>query len=137
MEDKLRLGFALVLAGAQQDGIPVTEALKNNLTSEFDWTGDVEDFRDRWTNRIEAYDWALANFMPNCSRQVAFGVSNEKWLTDYVVAAKGFVFWLNAKKPRQQPEIEIFWAHDKSFDTPYYGLGTSLMGHVGDHLPKN
>ncbi|MGH7953831.1 MAG: GxGYxYP domain-containing protein, partial [Limisphaerales bacterium] len=54
------------MEGAQQDGIPVTEPLEHDLTSEFGWKGKVEDFRNKWTNRIEAYDWALTNLMPAC-----------------------------------------------------------------------
>ncbi len=70
------------MAAAQQGGLPVTEPLRNDLTSEFGWKGEVEDFRSRWANRIEAYDWALAHLMANCSSQLVFVSRMDKRLGD-------------------------------------------------------
>lgn len=114
------------MAGAQQDGIPVTESLEHDLTSEFGWKGKVEDFRNRWPNRIAAYNWALVHLMPQCSKQVVFELQMDKRLCDYVVASKGFDFWLNPKNPEERAETE------KIFSTKGYGLGTSLMGYHWD-----
>lgn len=113
-----------LMAAAQQNGIPVTESIKNDLTSEFGWQGGVEDFRNKWANNIEACDWALANLMPGCSKQVLFALNSEKLLplVDYVVASKGFIFWLDFKT--ESAEVE------KIFQTKGYGAGTSLMGYA-------
>lgn len=118
--------YLALMTAAQLDGIPVTESIRTDLTSEFGWKGDVEDFRNRWTNRIEAYDWALTNLMPNCSKQVVFELRMDKQLCDYVVASKGFDFHLDAKNPDERAEI------GKIFRTKGYGVGTSLMGYAGD-----
>jgi hypothetical protein len=91
------------------------------LTAEFGWLGSVENFRNRWANRIEAYDWALSNLMPNCNKRVVFALNSAMPLIDYVVASKGFVFWLDFKS--EQAEV------DKIFRAPGYGVGTSLMGY--------
>ena len=115
--------YLAVMASAQQSGIPVTESTKNILTSEFGWNGEVEDFRSRWNNRIEAYNWALTELMPGCSQQVVFVVNQTLPLIDYVVASKGFVFWLDFKKDDEGAEInKIFASHG-------YTVGTSLMGY--------
>ena len=118
--------YVALMAAAQEEGIPVTESNKNQLTSEFGWEGNVEDFRNRWTNRIEAYDWALAHLMTNCSMQVVFALKMDKRLCDYVVASKGFDFWLDSKNPRERAEIQ------KIYRTKAYGVGASLMGYAGD-----
>lgn len=118
--------YLALMSGAQQDGIPVTEAIKEKLISEFGWKGRVEDFRNRWPNRIAAYDWALVHLMPHCSKQVVFALHMDKRLCDYVVATKGFDFSLDLGKPDERAEIE------KIFRTKGYGLGTSLMGYAGD-----
>ncbi len=119
--------FCLALmAAAQQSGIPVDESTKKELISEFGWKGDVEDFRNRWKTRIEAYDWALTNLMPGCSKQVVFAHQMDRRVCDYVVASKGFAFWLNPNDPEERAEIE------KVFRAGHYGLGTSLMGYHGD-----
>jgi hypothetical protein len=115
--------YLALMSSAQQEGIPVTESIKDELTSEFGWKGDVEDFRNLWSNRMDAYDWALANLMPNCTKQVIFVLKNEMPLIDYAVASKGFVFWLDFEKPDEQAEIK------KIFNTEGYGVGTSLMGY--------
>jgi GxGYxY sequence motif in domain of unknown function N-terminal/GxGYxYP putative glycoside hydrolase C-terminal domain len=117
--------LALML-GAQQQGIAVSEAVKDDLISKFGWKGDIVDLRSKWANDIAAYDWALANLMPNCNKQVVFTPRMEYRMSDYVVASKGFAFWLDFKDPADQKEI------NKIFSTPGYGVGTSLMGYASD-----
>ena len=119
--------FLASMAAAQQDGIPVTEPVRDELISEFGWKGEIEDFRNRWSNRIEAYDWALQNLMPNCCRRVIFTIKMGQPM-DYAVAAKGFIFWLNLQNERA--EIQ------KIFSAGGYRVGTSLMGYGngGDRL---
>ena len=68
--------YLALMSGAQQDGIPVTESIKDELISEFGWKGEVIDFRNRWTNRIDAYNWALIHLMPTCTKKVVFATSN-------------------------------------------------------------
>jgi len=113
--------YLALMAAAQQNGIPVTEPHQNTLATEFGWKGEVEDFRNRWTNRIQAYDWALVKLMPGCSKQVVFALKTGTPLLDYAAASKGFVFWLDFKT--ETAEIE------KIFRTRGYGVGTSLMGY--------
>ncbi|HEY4416434.1 MAG TPA: hypothetical protein VGO57_12150 [Verrucomicrobiae bacterium] len=120
--------YLALMAAAQQDGIPVTESLRNDLTSEFGWQGTVENFQNRWTNRIAAYNWALTNLMPNCSTQVVFELRMDKRLCDYVAASKGFNFWLDRGNPDELAEMK------KIFHAKGYGLGTSLMGYAGDGI---
>jgi hypothetical protein len=132
--DKDWTWYLALMSGAQQEGIPVTESIKDELIYEFGWKGDVEDFRNRWANRIEAYDWALVNLMPNCTKQVVFATGNRRLdakaerignpITDYAVASKGFVFWLDFNTERSEVQ--------KIFRTPGYGGGTSLMGYASD-----
>ncbi len=114
--------YLALMAAAQQDGIPVTDPLRNDLTSEFGWKGDMEDFRNKWANRIEAYDWALAHLMPGCNKQVIIATSINTPLFDYAYAAKGFAFWLDFNAERSEVQ--------KIFRTEGYGVGTSLMGYA-------
>ena len=132
--DKDWTWYLALMSGSQQDGIPVTESVKDELISEFGWKGEVEDFRNRWANRIEAYDWALINLMPNCTKQVVFATGNRRLdakaerignpITDYAVASKGFVLWLDFNTERSEVQ--------KIFRTPGYGVGTSLMGYASN-----
>lgn len=115
--------LALMMA-ARQDGIPVTEAIKEQLVSEFQWNGEVEDYRNRWGGRIEAYDWALKNLMPGCNHQVLFVVEYGKPLADYVAASRGFAFWLDFGNPAERAEAE------KIFSCGAYTVWTSLMGYA-------
>ena len=121
--DKEWTWFIALMAAAQQNGIPVTPSLKDALTAEFNWKGEVEDFQNKWAGNTEAYEWAVQNLMPGCSKQVVFALNPRRALplVDYAVASKGFVFWLNFKSDRA--EIE------KIFQTKGYGVGTSLMGY--------
>jgi len=119
--------YLALMAAAQQNGIPVTESNKTALISEFGWKGEVEDYRNRWGTRIQAYDWALVNLLPNCSKKVVFTLKYGYPLVDYIVAAKGFVFQLDfTKNPGEEKEME------KIFQTGGYTVGASLMGYAGD-----
>jgi len=120
--DKDWTWYLAVMSAAQQQGIPVTKSLQEKLMSEFGWKGGVEDFRDRWSSRTEAYDWALVNLMPHCTKQVVFALSHDMPLADYVAASKGFVFWLDFDSERAGIQ--------KIFRTRGYGAGTSLMGYA-------
>jgi hypothetical protein len=122
--------YLALMAAAQQNAIPVTESNKDELMAEFGWHGEVEDFRNRWSNRIEAYNWALRNLMPGCNKQVVFAVWNQAPLIDYVVASKGFAFGLDFNSDRAEVE--------KIFRAGGYGVGTSLMGYsnTGDDANK-
>jgi hypothetical protein len=122
--DKDWTWYLALMSGAQQEGIPVTASVRDELISEFGWTGEVEDFRNRWANRIEAYDWALTNLMPNCSKQVVFAPRTGMPIIDYAAASRGFAFWLDFSKPDELAEVR------KIFQTTGYGVGTSLMGYA-------
>lgn len=113
--------YLALMSAAQQEGIPVTESIRNDLVLEFGWNGEVIDFRNRWANRIEAYRWAIERLLPGCDRKVVFALGKGDLLTDYAVASKGFVFWLDFEAERSMIE-EIF-------KTAGYGVGCSLMGY--------
>jgi len=122
--------YLALMSAAQQGGIPVSESVKNDLISEFHWQGNVEDFRSRFPQKMEAYDWALANLMPGCNKQVVFAVWDQAPLVDYAVASKGFAFGLDFNGDRGMVE--------KIFRAGGYGVGTSLMGYAntGDDANK-
>jgi hypothetical protein len=116
--------YLAMMTAAQQGGIPVTDTIRAELTTEFKWAGPIEDYRNQWQNRSEAYDWALVHLMPGCSRQVIFVTTNNMRIIDYAVATKGFTFWLDFKNKSEVSEVE------KIFSTDGYKLGTSLMGYA-------
>jgi hypothetical protein len=126
--------YLAMMAGSQQNGIPVTEFLRNLLQTEFAWTGTVDDYRNRWTSRIQAYDYALQNFMPNCTKKSIFVIKYHFSipLFDYATATKAFVFWLDFNDVAETAEIE------KVFKSGGYAVGASLMGYanVEDHANK-
>jgi len=122
--------YLALMSASQQGGIPVSEQVRDELTSEFNWKGKVEDYRGRFPRQMEAYDWALANLMPGCNKQVVFAVGSQLALVDYVVASKGFVFGTDFNSDRSTVE--------KIFRAGGYGVGTSLMGYAntGDDANK-
>lgn len=117
-----------LMAAAQQNGIPVTESVKNELVSEFKWAGVVEDYRNRWADKMEAYDWALTNLMPHCNRKVVFALKYGHSLVDYVAATRGFAFWFNLKTDSDGGRAEM----DKIFRAGGYTVGSTLMGYDRD-----
>ncbi|MDB5106573.1 MAG: hypothetical protein JWP91_4262 [Fibrobacteres bacterium] len=126
--------YLAMMASSQQAGVPLTSEMRDSLLKGSAWAGTVEDFRTRWTGRIPAYDWALENLMPNCTRKSVFVIKYHFSipLFDYAVAAKGFVFWLDFDNPAETAEIE------KILQAGKYAVGASLMGYanVEDHANK-
>lgn len=126
--------YLAMMAASQQNGIPVSQTVLDSLRKQFAWNGAVEDFRSRWPNRIAAYDWAVANLMPGCTRKSVFVIKYDRGipLFDYASAAKGFVFWLDFDNAEETAMIERILQAGK------YPVGASLMGYanVEDHANK-
>ena len=122
--------YLALMAGAQQNGIPVTTTVRDALRAQVPgWAGTEVDYSNIGTTRIEGYDWALANLMPNCTKKsVYFARAFDLDCMDYVVASKSFVFNLLASDPAEAAKISEIFA------TPGYGVGTSLGGYAGDSV---
>lgn len=127
--------YLAMMAAAQQNGMPVTAALRDTLKKAVPaWNGTVEDYRNRWTGRVPAYDYALQNLMPGCTRKSVFVIKYDRGipLFDYASASKGFVFWLDFAPGPDSLEVEKILGAGK------YAVGASLMGYanVEDHANK-
>ncbi len=93
----------------------------------------VADFRGRWRNRFEAYEWAFENLLQQCNKRI-FGsmcvdppltsFTNKHHVRDYLVAVKAFSFDLSTKV-RDRREVELFDRILGSFNS----LGVVLGWH--------
>jgi len=127
-----------LMLGAQNDGIPLTKELSDwFIDNGFD--GEVQDIRNTWSNRIEAYRWAITNLLPNCSNEVIFSAGlRDDWLDnpwrifDYAYATNGFTFWLDDEDSSESQVI------DEIAQIGDYPVGTPVMGYAqsGDDLLK-
>ena len=115
--------YLAFMAGAQQNGMPVTDTVETALQAQVPgWAGTVVDFRNIGADRIEGYDWALANLMPNCSKKsVYFARDFDLVCMDYVAATKALCSTCLPSRPRSSGENQR-----KSSRSPGYGVGTSL-----------
>lgn len=118
------------MIAAQQKGIPVTPAIRDYLVSELGWDKEIYDIRNLWTNKIEAYDWALNNLAANCHPTLSFSAGLRSdyqtgpWkIYDYVSASKGFVFFLSEKVSAEAAMIE------KIYQKMNYPVGSSVLGY--------
>jgi hypothetical protein len=77
----------------------------------------IEEFRGKWKNRLEAYEWALDNLMHECNKRILANCCvdgpylqpNNKLhhVRDYLVAARVLTFDLSTKI-RDRKENELF-----------------------------
>jgi len=118
--------YLSLMDGAQNHGIPVTKEVKDMLVAQFDWNGAIVDFRNRWKDRLEAYDWAIENLLPRAEKKVLLVGSYHMRMFDYAVASRSFVFWLDFTKDREIAQIE------KIIKAGGYGVGVSLMGYANN-----
>ena len=71
-----------------------------------------EDLRGRWTERVEAYEWALENLFPRCSKHIIanycvdYPYSGHYVDRDFTVANKSFIIDLSAAL-RQRKEYRL------------------------------
>ncbi|MFC5402145.1 OmpL47-type beta-barrel domain-containing protein [Cohnella soli] len=128
-----------LMKGSLEGGLPVTNSLKNAILSEFG-SKTVEDLRNNWSGRVEAYDWALDNLMPSLNKQILFSAglrttepnpesnwTGHPWtIFDYAVASKSFAFYLDPRIPAEKDEIV------KIIQTGGYSPGTPVMGYSPD-----
>ncbi len=130
--------MALMLS-AQNKGVPLTNELFKSLSQHSGWKGEVIDLTNKWENKKSAYDWAIKELMPFCHKNILFSTGlRDDWkkapwtLYDYVVASKGFSFWLNDTLPKEQNIIKEICVKGK------YNTGTIVMGYAqsGDDLLK-
>jgi hypothetical protein len=109
---------------------------------------ELEDFRGRFKDRIEAYTWGMEHLLPECNKRIIGHCCTEGWYThkgskyiphikDYLVAAKAFTFDLSARK-RDRREYLLFdtilsrmpedgvmlgWHCQKCWESEYVALG--------------
>jgi len=93
----------------------------------------VADFRGRWRNRFEAYEWAFENLLQQCSSRIVGSMcvdppltsfTNRHQVRDYLVAVKAFSFDLSTKV-RDRREAELFDRILSSFNS----LGVVMGWH--------
>ena len=109
---------------------------------------ELEDFRGRFKDRIEAYEWGLENLLPRCNTRIIGHCCTEGWyptkgakyvphIKDYLVAVKAFTFDLSARK-RDRREYLLFdrilaampedgvmlgWHCHKCWESEYVAMG--------------
>ncbi|NOX65416.1 MAG: hypothetical protein GXO85_06350 [Chlorobi bacterium] len=82
-----------------------------------------EDLRGRWTDRVEAYEWAFENLFPRCSKHVIanycvdYPYSGHYIDRDFTVANKSFIIDLSAAL-RQRREYRLMDKIYAKMETP-------------------
>ena len=78
----------------------------------------LEDLRGRFRDRIDAYEWAVENLLPQCNPHIVANCCTDGWypakdhkylphVKDYLFAAKAFTVDLSSTK-RDRREFELF-----------------------------
>jgi len=102
--------------GSIHNAVPASPSVADKLSEM--GLKKIADFRDRWKNRLEAYEWGLKNLMPECSNRIVGSMcvdpsyvvndqTNRHHVRDYLVATKSFCFDLSTKI-RDRKENELF-----------------------------
>jgi len=101
-EDMLDSANVATVLGSLKNAVPVSQQLAARLKEA--GLEEIENLRGRWTNRLDAYEWALAELMPDCNERmiaqlcvdVPHWPSNSCYLRDYLMAHKVFTFDLSS-----------------------------------------
>jgi len=98
-----------------------------------------EDFRGRFSNRSEVYDYYLENVWPHCTHRIIAGLSPRVHgdLRDFLVAANAAVVWFDPKNTNDAVEFAKFASDLKPAHTLYMGwwpdedAGLKWIGQYG------
>ncbi len=128
--------MALMLS-SRNKGIPLTREYADWVLKQYDWKGEIIDLSEKWMNKEAAYNWAIAELMPLCHKNILFSVGlRDDWrgapwtLYDYATASGGFTFWLDDAQKDEQQIIRNICIAGK------YNPGSIVMGYAksGDDL---
>lgn len=96
MDEPYTVNLATTMAGIE-NAIAVSPSLMDRLSA-YDLEV-VDDLRDRWKDKYEAYRWAFENLYPLCNEDALAVLNTDDWrLRDYLVEFKVFTFYLKAVK---------------------------------------
>jgi hypothetical protein len=92
------INIATTMAG-QQEGIVVSPAQVQQLQQTFTLPVLADLRTYRWNNRLEAYDWARQNLLPNSSSHIVAGLDPKiaGGLRSFLVATNTFVYFLDSR----------------------------------------
>ncbi len=92
------INIATTMAG-QQEGIVVSPAQVQKLQQTFTLPVLADLRTYRWNNRLQAYDWARQNLLPNSSSHVVAGLDPKiaGGLRSFLVATNTFVYYLDSR----------------------------------------
>jgi len=98
--------------GSIKNCLPVSSELAKKLADM--GIEKVDDLRNKWNNRLEAYKWALNEVFEECNKRIAGNmcVHLPRWpsvrfgIRDYLVAVKAFTFDLSAS-PRDRADYKL------------------------------
>jgi hypothetical protein len=130
-ENMLHSANVAMTYGSIHNAVPASPGVAEKL-SEAGFR-KIADFRGKWGNRIEAYEWAFQNLMQQCNKRIVGSMcvdppltsfTNKHHVRDYLVAVKAFSFDLSTKI-RDRREVELFDRILSSFDS----LGVVLGWH--------
>jgi hypothetical protein len=128
-ENMLHSANVAMTYGSIHNAVPASPGVAEKL-SEAGFR-KIADFRGKWGNRIEAYEWAFQNLMQQCNKRIVGSMcvdppltsfTNKHHVRDYLVAVKAFSFDLSTKI-RDRREVELFDRILSSFDSPGVVLG--------------
>ncbi|MFJ9130479.1 GxGYxYP domain-containing protein [Streptomyces sp. NPDC102340] len=126
------VNLATTLAGlrnavaASPDQLPKLTAAPYNLKV-------LDDLRDRFTDELSAYRWAVDNLWPHTSHRLLVGLdpSVGAYLRDYAVATRALVLWIHADQPDSR-ELGARVMSQMQAGSPYMGWFPSGVGGESD-----
>ena len=120
--------IALMMASLS-DGLPVTDEIRDILIS-YGYDLELEDIRERWGSRMEAYSFAIRELLPQCNKNYVASTGYWQYFNDYVYATKTFCFMLSIRNKEEKSVLDELLSN-KEFVRPAIVFG---YGQEGDDL---
>ncbi|MCL2013737.1 MAG: discoidin domain-containing protein [Oscillospiraceae bacterium] len=118
--------IATTLAGFE-DALIVSARIADILTLEPFGFKILHDFRGRFKDKFEVYDYALENIWPKCTKRLFVSVDAEQhhlaYIRDLAVAAKLMVMWLDPRIEKEAEYIKKFFKDTTPVETYCIGWG--------------
>lgn len=119
------INLATVHAGLE-DALIVNEKLYERYTTgEFSFPV-IADYRGKFQDKLEVYQYLYDNLWEKCSRRLITGISPDGWeLRDLAVAANTVMVWLSPEDTLEKIMLDKFLAECNPGETYFIGWWTS------------
>jgi len=119
------INLATAVAGLNNALVVNEKLLETYSSGEFSFP-IIEDFRGKFEDKIEVYNYLYDNYWEKCTKRLILGIMPNGWeIRDLATAVNAVILWLDPKKYEEVAMLDKFFKDTTPGETFYSGWWTS------------